>query len=538
MMKLSSRLRLDAAVCCGLLLLPLGAAAQPPLETRPPDGFNFGLPKAADPDAGATVVVFNESDPESALLAKFYADKRGIPANQLVGLKCTSAEEISRADYDSTIAEPLRRAFTVNFWWKLRDPESPYGPVDSNRMRYLAVMRGVPVKIAPAPGYPGDRPTDSSPVGKRNEAAVDSELAALGLQMKVISGAINNPIYKGLTPIRDARRPEIMLVCRLDGPSAAVVRRMIVDGLATEQVGLRGFAYIDARGLTDPGLKEGDEWLLAAANDARKHGFPAILDNGPAMFPEGYPMRYAAIYFGWYSEQLAGPFARPGFRFPPGAVAVHIHSFSAQTVRSSVSHWVGPLLNLGAAATLGNVYEPYLSLTPHLALFFERLRLGFNFAEAAYMSQRVLSWQTTCIGDPLYRPFPAVPELAGTKETAEWDAYRKGALEWFENESAGRKSLQESARRLKSGIIWEGLGLLQLGGNQRDTAIESFAQARQAYTVPEDILRSIIHQIIQLRAAARETEAVVLARKAATTYPTAPAIGVLRMLIPAAFGAR
>ena len=51
----------------------------------------------------------------------------------------------------------------------------------------------------------------------------------------------------------------------------------------------------------------------------------------------------------------------------------------------------------GAAATLGNVYEPYLTLTPHLDVFHDRLCAGFTFAEASYMSQRVLSWMTTSV---------------------------------------------------------------------------------------------------------------------------------------------
>src|SRR5262245_16181676 len=84
----------------------------------------------ADPDQGqkseaaATLVVFNEQDPDSRELAKFYAEKRGIPREQMVGLRCPTTEEISRAEFDTTIAEPLRRAFTANFWWKLRDADS------------------------------------------------------------------------------------------------------------------------------------------------------------------------------------------------------------------------------------------------------------------------------------------------------------------------------------------------------------------------------------------------------------------------------
>jgi uncharacterized protein (TIGR03790 family) len=520
-----------------LLLCGRLAAQAPPAPEPRPDGLQLrGLAEEPKTDAAATAVVYNFDDQESELLAKFYAEKRGIPADQLIGLHCSTEEEISRADYDRTIAEPLRAAFTVNSWWKLRDADHALGPVEQNRIRFVAIMRGVPLKIAAAKGYAGDKVTDGNPLGTHNEAAVDSELATLSLRTRAISGAVNNPYYKSLSTIRDARRPEVMLVCRLDGPTPAVVRRMIVDGLAAEQTGLRGFTYVDARGIDEHGLKEGDDWLYAVADDARKHGFPVILDNGPGMFPENYPMRYPAQYFGWYSEKLAGPFARPGFRFLPGAIAVHIHSFSAVTIRDTKSNWVGPLLDLGAAATLGNVYEPYLTLTPHLDIFQQRLRLGFTFGEAAYMSQRVLSWMTTFVGDPLYRPFPPVPEVTDSKTTEEWEAYRRGAVVWFRDPAAGRKALQESARELKSGIIWEALGLLEMGGTDRQQALDALAQARKTYTTPADIIRVVIHEVIQLRAAGRENDAVQLARRTAKAHSAIPALSVLKMVVPAAFG--
>src|SRR5262249_54432541 len=36
---------------------------------------------------------------------------------------------------------------------------------------------------------------------------------------------------------------------------------------------------------------------------------------------------------------------------------------------------------------------------------------GMSFGEAAYACQPVLSWQTTVVGDPLYRPFGRNPDL-------------------------------------------------------------------------------------------------------------------------------
>jgi uncharacterized protein (TIGR03790 family) len=510
------------------LAASLAGRAQAPAAADP-----FPAAVSGNPEAAATLVIYNDTGAESGELARFYAEKRGIPAAHLLPLQCSPNEEISREEYDRTIVEPVRRAFTTNFWWKLREPDSPLGPVESNRIRFVVLMRGMPLKIAGTTNYPGDHPTPDSPVASRNEAAIDSELASVGFFTRTISGAANNPYFRSFTRITDLRRPELMLVCRLDGPSAATVRQMIVDGLAAEREGLAGFAYIDARGLEPGPYREGDDWMFAAATNARRLGLPVILDNGPDIFPESYPMRRAALYYGWYAGEVAGPFARPGFRFARGAVGVHLHSFSGATVRDPRRAWVGPLLAAGAAATLGNVYEPYLTLTPHLDVFQNRLAAGFTFAEAAYMSQRVLSWMTTCVGDPLYRPFKGAEMDALRPSTGEWAEYRSGASLWFAKDPAtGAAALNASGKKLRSGIIFEGLGLLELTRNAPAAAIEAFQQARRFYENPEDIARVALHELTQLRLANRHAEAVALARKLVAANPRAIFLPLLRAFDP------
>ncbi|HEX5175519.1 MAG TPA: TIGR03790 family protein, partial [Chthoniobacteraceae bacterium] len=296
-------------------------------------------PAASESDAAATLVLYNESDRDSRELARFYAAKRGIPKQLLLGLDCSAQEEISREEYDRTIAEPLRKAFARNGWWKLNEDESSAERVIRNRIRFIAVIRGVPLRIAAALNYAGDKANPGHPIGGRNEAAVDSELVTLALASRNISGAMNNPYYRSFARFAGAKMPSLMLVGRLDAATPATVRRMITDGLAVEQAGLRGFAYIDARGIKEPGLAEGDQWLFHIAAEARRHGTPVILDDGGAMYPVAYPMLHAALYFGWYSENVAGPMADPRFRFEPGAIAVHIHSFSASTLRDPRRYW-------------------------------------------------------------------------------------------------------------------------------------------------------------------------------------------------------
>jgi hypothetical protein len=296
---------------------------------------------------------------------------------------------------------------------------------------------------------------------------------------------------------------------------------------------VHGFAYVDARGITDPGLVEGDQWLFDLSNDARRHGIPVVLDTGPGLFPETYPMRKAAFYFGWYTEHVAGPFVRPEFRFEPGAIAVHIHSFSALTLRDPLKNWCGPLLTAGAAATVGSVYEPYLDLTPHLDILFNRLRSGFTFAESGYMSERVLSWMTTFIGDPLYRPFPVLPGAANGGED-EWSAYAVGAEKWFANPKDGTEMLEQSGKKLHSGMIFEALGLLQLTANAPDWALEAFRQARKLYKDPGDVIRVCVHEIGVLHGLNRGPEALALAKSEIAAFPGNPHLEVLKMLEPQA----
>src|SRR5690606_3048220 len=82
-----------------------------------------------------------------------------------------------------------------------------------------------------------------------------------------------------------------------------------------------------------------------------------------------------------------------------------LHSFSAQNIHTPNRNWVGPFVERGVTATVGNTAEPYLALTHHLDAFFFALANGSNFAEAAYFALPALSWQAIAVGDPLYRPF-------------------------------------------------------------------------------------------------------------------------------------
>jgi tetratricopeptide (TPR) repeat protein len=271
--------------------------------------------------------------------------------------------------------------------------------------------------------------------------------------------------------------------------------------LQAEADGLWGRAYFDLRNITDPAYKPGDEWIRAASEICRRVGFETVVDENPATFPAGFPMSQIAIYIGWYDGNASGPFAQPTVEFMPGAFAYHLHSFSAATLRSTTQYWVGPLLAKGATITMGCVAEPYLAGTPDVAVFTARLIFnGFTFGEAAYAAQQVLSWQTTVVGDPLYRPFGKSPDrlqrelAARDSKLADWSYLRLVDI----NQVAGKPLaeliafLEQLEATKRSAVLSEKLADLYAAQGKPSSAVYTYLQALQLDPSPQQRIRLLL----------------------------------------------
>jgi len=488
------------------LLALAGAAFASPAQTPP------------TPEAAATLVIYNHTDPQSQALAKYYAGRRGIPADHLLGIDCSSKEEISRDEFLVDIRSPIRNAFTAHGWWRVETGEDGQHYVRSASIRFVAVMRGVPLKIqsstrdtaleAHADIQPG---TPMALIAGQNEACVDSEIAAMFSLIPETAGFIPNPYFQQSVPaltLPPAHTP--LLVCRLDGPSDAIVRHMIDAAIATEKTGLWGWAYLDERSILSPGYVVGDEWLTSAGSAMRRQGIPVIADYASEVLPPGFPMTDAAVYYGWYTQDVAGPFALPGFKFLPGAVAVHIHSYSARTVRDPNAAWAGPLLARGAAATMGNVYEPYLELTVHLDILQDRLMNGLTLAEAAYTATPGLSWMNVVLGDPLYRPYQSWSALTPTTGVHPniWQRYRQIVLDANGDPLQAIPELTKLAIDAKTSMPLEALGQAQAAAGQFDTALQTLRDAAKVEHSRLIRFRLALERIEILRRAGRKDDAV------------------------------
>jgi uncharacterized protein (TIGR03790 family) len=370
------------------------------------------------------VVIYNARLAGSKVVAEHYAQMRQVPAAQVYGFDLPVTEEMTRAEFSDALQFPLASRLLVDKLWRFGSvtnaatngqPQRVGHPVVESKIRYAVLCWGVPLKIAADPNLHEPVRENVRPELLRNEAAVDSELAWLPLvKMNIpLSGPLHNWVYGVTNPAMLHPTNGILLVARLDGPSVEIARGLVDKALAAERDGLWGRAYFDARGLDKTNSYYlGDEWILGAAALCRELGFETTVDKNPGTFPADFPMSQIAIYCGWYDENVSGPFALPKVEFMPGAFAYHLHSSSAAILRSTNQCWAGPLLAKGATCTMGCVYEPYLACTPNVAAFLARWMVdGFTFGETAWAAQPALSWQTTVVGDPLYRPFGELPQL-------------------------------------------------------------------------------------------------------------------------------
>ena len=397
------------------------------------------------------VVVANKMAWQSVELAKYYMEKRNIPSNNLIILKAPSEEECSREGYEKYIASPVRAFLKEN------DPEGV-------KFHCLVTLYGIPLRVRP-PELTSKEKKELSELQKqynslldqinkleqqKNDqrlkdlkeeevktkrqiditrkvfqgAAVDSELALVREDHYPLEGWLSNKYFLGFRGKEIKNMPQkVILVSRLDGPSEEIVRRIIDDSLNTENDGLHGKAYFDAR-WPDPGDKpaspSGKEVTGYAFYDKAIHNaahlveksqrMSVVLDSQEALFQPGQ-CPDAALYCGWYS--LAHYV--DAFTWVRGAVGYHIASAECSTLKNKRSQvWCKMMLEKGVAATLGPVAEPYIQAFPLPDLFFPLLvEGGLTLAECYALSNPYWSWQMVLIGDPLYRPFKNNKNIRG-----------------------------------------------------------------------------------------------------------------------------
>lgn len=246
-------------------------------------------------------------------------------------------------------------------------------------------------------------------------ASLDSELSLIYSEDYPLFGWQPNLLHY-LFDRLPGKRP-IMMVSRLAAPSLELAMRLVDTSITVEKEGLQGKVYLDARGIPftpNPQQRgsygEYDQSLRDLADRLKTHTtLEVVLDNDQKLFPTG-SCPQAALYCGWYS---LGAYV-DAFQWQPGAVGYHLASIEAVTLRDPHSKaWCPSMLARGVCATLGPVAEPYLAAFPLPDDFFSLLLTGqYTLVEVYYRTTPFTSWQMVLVGDPLYNPFRAKPQLS------------------------------------------------------------------------------------------------------------------------------
>lgn len=370
-------------------------------------------------------VVSNKQSPDSQRVAEHYLAARKVPAENHIALDLPTGEDISRADFRTKLLEPLRDAL------KTRQAD----------VKVVLTVYGVPLRVGPKVLTDDEKAEEArlkeelksldaakepAEVTVRqvriqqlatNEttAAVDSELMLMWWPDYPLFRWVVNPLYFPVPEEQRKQAPPVVMTSRIDGPSVEIALRIIDDAVAVETEGLKGKAYFDARGIAFDAKKQGetgtgyegyDQSFRDAAELIKLGGLETVLDDKPELFAAGSSPN-CALYAGWYS--LANYV--PAFQFEKGAVAWHLASSEAVTLRDPQAKlWCPNLLKDGAAVTIGPVAEPYTIGFPKPAEFFGFLATGkYTVVECYSRTVLLTSWMGVLVGDPLYNPYAKSP---------------------------------------------------------------------------------------------------------------------------------
>jgi uncharacterized protein (TIGR03790 family) len=346
------------------------------------------------------LLILNETSPVSLDVGQYYAEKRGIPPDNILRLRAPADESIDRALYSRLIEGPIAGWLTRDF--------------AQDRILYLVLTKGVPLRISGTYGQEG------------TVASVDSELTLLyrklAGQAVPPAGRVANPYFQAnaenVQPVMFTHESlDIYLVTRLDGYTFDDVRGLIDRGMAPSR---EGKIVLDGKASSQD---KGETWLQAAADSLRAAGYGdrVLLDMSSRALTG---IDGVLGYYSWGSNDPSIRQRRLNLTFVPGALAAMFVSSDARTFTEPPADWnvgawdnkaahfagspqslTGDLIREGVTGVAGHVAEPFLEAAIRPNILFPAYLSGFNLAESFYLAMPFLSWQTVVVGDPLCAPF-------------------------------------------------------------------------------------------------------------------------------------
>ena len=420
---------------------------------------------ALEPDQ--VLIVYNSLDEDSEAIQKYYREARpGVAGLDLRNREILGRHTISYPTFRRAIRQPIRDFLrkepgrAVSFLCIVLTKGIPHRLDDMNH-------RGI-----------GDNPEQEKvewlAKGDLTAASVDSELTLLWQNLEQFEegrpfdsradGFIVNPFYGQIKPfaefdrrfvaspkrfidisqvvigtvayqagweavtprlVSERLRPgDLYLVTRLDGRSRQDVFASIDRAQNIEIDPSQCLIILDAnaRGGLDRADYQRTSVLL------RKAGWNVLYDSTEEFITGDELDRPVLAYasYGkndWGGDEPESTDYIASFDFVPGAIFNTLESFNGRDFGGAgdrpnagkVQTQLSDFIAAGGTLGIGNVWEPFSFAAADNELLLDAfLNRGWTFAEAAYSSLMVLSWQQIVVGDPLARVTvirPRVPWL-------------------------------------------------------------------------------------------------------------------------------
>lgn len=398
------------------------------------------------------LLVVNTNSADSIAIRDAYLAKYpGVRVWQYAG---STAASIERTPFESELRVPLDTYLR----------SKPAGETQSlyKTIRVLVLTTGVPRRIYDIDGQAiGDNPDLMNAEFGNNRfdaASVDSELTLVhqqlragsvpqpsGLPKNYANNYIFNPYYGESSRIDSFPRiyatstknlqfvgsgwenavggisgqltsGDIYLVTRLSGYTAAEAIAALNRGgaIAVDRYAVSTVFDGDATHVYDAGDFQAAHTALAALRFLSTYDTTATFlttSTRPVLGYAGYGFNH--------TPRAASTYVLTSLNFTlaPGALFNTYESYNGRNFETVSPHdqygQVADWIRIGGTLGLGYVFEPLGGAIARNATLYDRMLLrGWTFAEAAYASMPLLSWQHVVVGDPL-TTFTLLPDVTG-----------------------------------------------------------------------------------------------------------------------------
>lgn len=387
------------------------------------------------------LLVVNTNSADATAIRDAYLTK--YPGVRVWSYAGSTAASISRATFESELRAPLDTY--------LRSKPAGESQNLYLTIRVLVLTKGVPRRVYDIDGTTiGDNVSLAQTAFSNNNydaASVDSELTMLhqsltagtlpvdGATKNFANNFVANPYYQKTDRIHTFSRQYATTAKNLNfssgqwvNPTGGATSAKLLSGDFYLVTRLAGYTAADAiaalnRGGTIPvdryaaaAIFDGDAASTYDGSDfATTHAFLAALrfpsthDTASALITTSSRPVLAYAGYGYnHTPRAASTYVLTSLTFTParGAMFNTYESFNCRNFETLSPHdgygQVADWIHIGGTFGIGNVFEPFTSGVPRNAIFYDRMiSRGWTFAEAAYASMQMLSWQTVVVGDPL-----------------------------------------------------------------------------------------------------------------------------------------